>query len=38
MNANLQNGDVGSGIFLLNNHKLPQYNESSNLNEMNMGV
>ena len=26
MNANLQNGDVSSGIGLLNSHTLPQYN------------
>ena len=32
INANLQNVHVSSGIGLLNNHTLPQHNESSNLN------
>ena len=30
MNDHLQNGDVSSGIGLLNRHTLPQYYESSN--------
>ena len=34
----LQNGDVSSVIGLLNSHTLPQYNESSQLNDMNMSV
>ena len=34
----LQNGDVSSVIGLLNIHTLPQGNESSKLNEMNMSV
>ena len=38
LNANLQNLDVSSRIGLLNIHTLPQDNESSNLNEINMGV
>ena len=38
MNDNLQNGYVSSGIGSLNIHTLPQYNKSSNLNEMNVGV
>ena len=38
MHANLQNGEVSNGIGLLNSHSPPQYNESRNLNEMNMGV
>ena len=38
MNANLNNGDVSSGIGLPNRHTLLQYNEPSNLNDMNMGV
>ena len=38
MNANLQNGDGRSGIGLLKIHTLPPYNESSNLNETNMGI
>ena len=38
MNDTLQNGDLSSGIGLLNIHTLPQYNESSDLNEMNMSV
>ena len=38
MNANVQRGDVSSGIGLLNSHTLPQDNESSNLNEMNTSV
>ena len=38
MNANLQNDYVGSGIDLINSHALSQFNESSNLNEMNWDV
>ena len=38
MNANLQNVDGSSGIGLLNNHTLPPHNESSNLDETNIGV
>ena len=38
MNSNLHNKDVSSVIGLLNIHTLPQDNESSNLNEMNMSV
>ena len=38
MHTNLQNGDMSSGIGLLNIHILPQYDESSNLDEMEMGV
>ena len=38
MYDNLQNVDVSSWISLLNSYTLPQYNESSNLNEMNIGV
>ena len=38
MNANLQNGDVSSGISLLNSHTLTQCNKSINLNDMNMSV
>ena len=38
MNGNLQNGGMSRGIGRINNHTLPQYNESSNLNEMNWGV
>ena len=38
MNETLQNGYVSSGIGLLNSHTLPQDNESSNLNDMNMSV
>ena len=37
-NTNLHNGDVSSGIGLLNLHTLPQYKKSSNLNETNMAV
>ena len=36
MNETLQNGDVGSIIGLLNSHTLPQDNESSKLNEINI--
>ena len=38
MNANEQNGDVSSGVFLLNRYTLHQYKESSNLNDINMVV
>ena len=38
MNANLQNGYFSSGISLLNNHKQTQFNESTDLNEIIMGV
>ena len=38
MNANLYNGDVSSGIGLLNSHTLTQYKKSSNLNKINIGV
>ena len=38
MNANLKNEDVISGIGLINIHTTPQFKESSNLNEINMGV
>ena len=38
MNANLQNDYVGSGIDLINSQNISQFNESSNLNEMNMVV
>ena len=38
MNANLQNGHVSSEIGLPIRHTLPQYNESSNLDEMNMSI
>ena len=38
MNANLQNGDVLSGIGLLNSHTPPQDNELRNLNEINISV
>ena len=38
MNANLQNGGVSSGIFLLNSRTVSQDNSSSNLNDINMGV
>ena len=38
MNANLQNGYVSIGIDLLNIHTTRQYNESSNLNDIIMGV
>ena len=37
-NANLHHGNVSSGIGLLNRYTLIQYNESIDLNEMNMGV
>ena len=36
MNETLHNVDVTSVIFLLNSHTLPQDNDSSNLNEMNI--
>ena len=36
MDDTLYNGDVSSGIGLLNRHTLPQDNKSSKLNEMNM--
>ena len=32
INATPQNGDISSGIGLLNIHTLPQYNEPSKLN------
>ena len=38
MNADLQDGDVISGIGLINSHTLYQVNESSNLSEMNLVV
>ena len=38
INANLHNGDVISGIGLLNSHTIPQDNESSNSNDMNISV
>ena len=38
INETLQNGDVISGIGLLNSHTLPQYEESNELNEINMSV
>ena len=38
MNANLHNGGVSSGIFLLNSRTVSQDNSSSNLNDINMGV
>ena len=38
MNDTLHNGDLSSGIGLLNRHTLPQYNESSNFNEINISV
>ena len=38
MNETLQNRDMISGVGLLNSHSIPQYNESSNLNEMNICV
>ena len=37
MNATLKNIDTSSGIGLLSINTLPQYNESSHLNEINMG-
>ena len=36
MNTNLHNGDVSSGIGLLNSQNIPQDIESSKLDEMNM--
>ena len=36
MSSTLQNGYLSSGIGLLNSHTLPQDNESSKLNEMNI--
>ena len=36
MNETLQNGDVSSGIGLLNSHTLPKDKKSSKLNEINM--
>ena len=38
MNDNLHNGDVSSEISLINIHTLSQFNESSNLNDMNWDV
>ena len=38
MKVTLQNGDMSSGIGLLNIHTIPQANKASKLNEMNMGV
>ena len=38
MNETLQNGDVSSGIVLLNGHTLPQANKSIKLDDMNMSV
>ena len=38
MNDNLQNEYVSSGMFLLNRHTPPQFNESSKLSKMNWGV
>ena len=38
MNKTLHNGDVSNGIGLLNRHNLPQDNESSDLNDMDMSV
>ena len=38
INETLQNGDVISGIGLLNSHTLPQYEESNEMNEINMSV
>ena len=38
MNETLHNGDMGSGIGLLNSHNIPQYKKSSNLNLMHMSV
>ena len=38
MNDTLQNGDVISGVGILNKHTIPQDNESSHLKEMNMKV
>ena len=38
MNDTFKNVDASIGIGLLNSQTIPQYNKSSNLNEMNMGV
>ena len=38
MNETLHNGYVSSGIGLLNSHTLPQDNESSKLDDMNVSV
>ena len=38
MNDNHQNGDVSSGIGLINSHTLPQCNKLSNLNVINWGL
>ena len=38
INSNWNNRDMSIGIGVLNSHNLHQYNKSSNLNEMNMGV
>ena len=38
MNTNLHNGDVSSGIGLINSHTLPQCNKPSNSNQMNWGI
>ena len=38
INANSHNGDVISGIGLINSHSIPKFNESRNLNDMNCGV
>ena len=38
MNYTFKNGDVSSEIGLLKIHTVPQYNELSNLNYMNMSV
>ena len=38
INANLQSVDVSSVMCLLNIHTLPQYNESSPLNEININA
>ena len=38
MNDTVQNGDVSSGIGLINIHTLPQDSELSTLNEVNMSV
>ena len=37
-NSDLWNGDVSSGICLINSHSLYQFNESSNLNDIIYGV
>ena len=34
INANVKNGDMSSGVSLINSHILYHFNESSNLNEM----